>query len=333
MSTTRTINLKSRPKGKPELSDFDFTTSEVPELQEGDVLLGSKYVSVDPYLRGRMSDAPSYIAPFEVDKPIVSGIIAEVLDSKSSGLSKGDYVSGMLEWKATQLAKADAVMKVDPDKAPLSAYLGILGMTGLTAYLGLTEIGKPKKGETLVVSGAAGAVGSIVGQIGKILGLNVVGIAGTDDKVDMLKSEFGFDEGINYKTTENMTEAIAKACPDGVDIYFDNVGGDISDAVLYNINKFSRTINCGAISVYNNTEMPKSISVQPFLVKKSSLMQGFVIFDYADKHPAGIKQLTEWLQEEKLHYTETIHEGFDSIPQAFLDLFEGKNKGKMIIKL
>ena len=333
MKTTRTINLKNRPKGRPELTDFDFTTSEIPELQEGEVLLSSKYISVDPYLRGRMSDAPSYIEPFELDKPMASGMIAEVLESKNSNFSTGDYVSGMLQWKETQVAKADGIMKVDPDKAPLSAYLGILGMTGLTAYLGLTEIGKPKKGETLIVSGAAGAVGSVVGQIGKILGLRVVGIAGTDEKVDMLKSEFGFDEGINYNTTENMTEAIAKACPDGVDVYFDNVGGAISDAVLFNINKFSRTVNCGAISVYNNTELPKSISVQPFLVKKSSLMQGFVIFDYVDKHPEGIKQLSAWLHQGKLSYTETIREGFENIPQAFLDLFDGKNKGKMVVKL
>ncbi|TXE15927.1 NADP-dependent oxidoreductase [Psychroflexus gondwanensis] len=333
MNTTRTINLKSRPKGTPKLSDFDFTTSEVKELQKGEVLLRTTYVSVDPYLRGRMSDAKSYIEPFELNKPIVSGIIAEVIDSKSDNFSVGDFVSGVLEWKETQVAKEDSLKKVDPNQAPLSAYLGILGMTGLTAYLGLTEIGKPKEGETLVVSGAAGAVGSIVGQIGKILGLHVVGIAGTDEKVDMIKSDFGFDEGINYNTTENMTQAIAKACPDGVDVYFDNVGGEISEAVLFNINKFSRTVNCGAISVYNNTELPKSISVQPFLIKNSSSMQGFVIFDYVDKHPAGIKQLAKWLQEGKLEYTETIQEGFETIPQAFLDLFEGKNKGKMVVKL
>jgi hypothetical protein len=333
MSTTKTINLKNRPKGKPEVSDFDFTTSDILELQQGEVLLRTKYVSVDPYLRGRMSDAPSYISPFELNKPVESNCIAEVVASKSNRIHTGDHVSGMLQWKETQLIKADGLRTIDPDKAPLSAYLGILGMTGLTAYFGLTEMGKPKKGETLVVSGAAGAVGSIVGQIGKILGLHVVGIAGTDEKVGMLKSEFGFDEGINYKTTENMTKAIAKACPNGVDVYFDNVGGEISDAVLLNLNKFSRTVNCGAISVYNNTEAPKSMSVRPFLIKKSSSMQGFVISDFVEKHPQGIAKLSEWLMEGKLHYTETIRDGFENIPQAFLDLFEGKNKGKMIVKL
>jgi len=333
MKTTKTIHLKNRPTGKPELTDFDFTTSEIPELKEGDVLLRSKYVSVDPYLRGRMSDAPSYVESFELNKPIASGSIAEVLESKNSNFSKGDHVSGMLQWKETQVATADGLIKVDPDKAPLSAYLGILGMTGLTAYLGLTEIGKPKEGETLLVSGAAGAVGSVVGQIGKILGLRVVGIAGTDEKIALLKSEFGFDEAINYKTTENMTEAITEVCPDGVDVYFDNVGGEISEAVLFNINTFSRTVNCGAISVYNNTEPPKSMSVQPFLIKKSSSMQGFIVHNFADMHPAGIQQLAEWLDQDKLKYTETIRAGFENIPQAFLDLFEGKNKGKMVVKI
>lgn len=317
----------------PELTDFDFTTSDIPELMEGELLLSSKYVSVDPYLRGRMSDAPSYVPPFELNKPVASGIIAEVLESKNSNFNNGDYVSGMLQWKETQVAKAGGLIKVDSDKAPLSAYLGILGMTGLTAYLGLTEIGKPKKSETLLVSGAAGAVGSVVGQIGKILGLRVAGIAGTDEKVKMLKSEFGFDEAINYNTTQNMIKAIAKVCPEGVDIYFDNVGGEISEAVLFNINKFSRTVNCGAISVYNNTEVPKSISVQPFLVKKSSSMKGFVVYDFVDKHPEGVRQLTELLSQNKLKHTETIREGFENIPQAFLDLFEGQNTGKMLVKV
>jgi hypothetical protein len=333
MNTTRTINLKSRPKGMPELTDFEFTTSEIAELQEGEVLVSSKYISVDPYLRGRMSDAKSYVAPFELNKPITSLGIAEVIESKNNNFSKGDYVSGMLQWKETQVTKADELLKVEPNKAALSAYLGVLGMTGLTAYLGLTEIGKPKKGETLLVSGAAGAVGSVVGQIGKIFGLHVVGIAGTDEKVEILKSEFGFDQAINYNTAQNMNEAIAKSCPKGVDIYFDNVGGEISEAVLFNINTFSRTVNCGAISVYNTTEVPKSISVQPFLIKKSSSMQGFVISNYADKHSEGIKQLAEWLHQGKLTYIETIVDGFDKIPNAFIDLFKGKNKGKMIVKI
>ena len=331
---TQTILLKNRPKGKPTVSDFEFVKDDAELIvNEGELLLETVYVSVDPYLRGRMNDAKSYVAPFELNKPIHSGVIAKVLTSKNENFREGDFVSGMLNWKTKQVSNGEGLLKVDPSKASLSAYLGILGMTGLTSYLGLTQIGQPKKGETLVVSGAAGAVGSVVGQIGKILGLKVIGIAGTDEKVEMLKSKFGFDVGINYNTTENMRAAIADAAPNGVDVYFDNVGGPISDAVLFNINKFARMVICGAISVYNNTELPKSVSVQPFLIKNSALMQGFIVSNFQDKFPEAIKALSIWLAEDKLTYSETIVEGFENIPQAFIDLFDGKNKGKMVVKI
>lgn len=330
----KTILLKKRPVGMPTLDNFEFQEiSESPTLSDGELLLESKYISVDPYLRGRMSDAKSYIPPFEVGQPISSGVVAEVIASKHPDFKEGDFVSGMLEWKTQQVSDGKGLQKVSKEKAPLSAYLGVVGMTGLTAYLGLHEIGKPKAGETLVVSGAAGAVGSIVGQIGKILGLTVIGIAGSDEKTEMLTSEFGFDHAINYKTTDDMKAAIEKVTPNGVDIYFDNVGGPISDAVLFSINKFARIIICGAISVYNNTEAPKGLAVQPFLVKNSALMQGFIVSNYADKFPQAIGQLAQWLQEGKLTYQETIVEGFENTPQAFMDLFKGKNKGKMIVKI
>ncbi|MBG7631431.1 MAG: NADP-dependent oxidoreductase [Bacteroidetes bacterium] len=329
----KAIVLEKRPVGLPQLSDFKFVSNDIDTITTGELLLKTTYVSVDPYLRSRMNDAKSYIPPFELHKPISSGIVAEVIDSKNTAFEKGDFVSGMLEWKEFQKSNGEGLLKVDASKAPLSAYLGVLGLTGLTAYLGLTEIGKPKKGETIVVSGAAGAVGSIVGQIAKLYGCKVIGIAGTDDKVTMLKSSLGFDEAINYNTTKNMTAAIKEAAPNGVDIYFDNVGGPISDAVLLNIKQFARFIICGAISVYNDTELPKSISVQPFLIKNSALMQGFIVFNYAEKYPEAIKQISQWLAEGKLSYSETIVEGFDAIPQTFLDLFEGKNKGKMLVKI
>ena len=330
----KTILLKNRPEGKPSLSDFEFVTEDSNlKISEGEILLETIYVSVDPYLRGRMRDAKSYIPQFELNKPIQSGVIAKVLESKNEKFAVGDFVSGMLSWKTKQVSTGEGLIKVDGSKAPLSAYLGVLGMTGLTAYLGLNEIGKPVTGETLVVSGAAGAVGSVVGQIGKILGLRVVGIAGTDEKIEMLKTKFGFDAGINYNTSKNLVADLAKAAPNGVDLYFDNVGGPISDAVLFNINTFARLIICGAISVYNNTELPKSVSVQPFLIKNSALMQGFIVFNYAEKFPDAMKHLSGWLAEGKLTYTETIVDGFDNIPKAFIDLFEGKNKGKMIVKI
>lgn len=329
-----TILLKNRPIGHPEPSDFEFIkedTTLTPD--DGELLLETIYVSVDPYLRGRMSDAKSYVAPFELNKPIHSGVVANVIASKNQDFKVGDFVMGMLDWKTQQLASGKGLMKINGEKAPLSAYLGVLGMTGLTAYLGLTEIGKPKKGETLMVSGAAGAVGSVVGQIGKILGLRVIGIAGTDEKVTQLKDKYGFDGGINYNTTKDLSAAIGAAAPNGIDIYFDNVGGPISEAVLFHINKFSRTVNCGAISLYNAKEIPKSISVQPFLVKNSALMQGFIVSNYEEKFPEAMKQLADYLADGKLTYSETIVEGFENIPQAFMGLFKGKNQGKMIVKI
>lgn len=329
----KTILLNNRPNGKPQESDFKFTDSDIPVVNNGEVLLKTKYVSVDPYMRGRMSDAESYIEPFQLNKPINSGIIAEVIESKNDSFTKGDFVSGMLDWKEQQTHNGKDLLKVDADKAPLSAYLGILGMTGLTAYHGLTEIGKPQKGETIVVSGAAGAVGSVVGQIGKILGCRVIGIAGTDEKGEMLKSKFGFDAAINYKTTEDLNKAIADAAPNGVDVYYDNVGGTISDSVHANINRFGRIIVCGAISLYNSTSVPTGPRVEPFLIKKSVLMQGFIVNNFSDKFPEGIDQLSQWLKAGKLDFSETIVEGFENIPHAFIDLFEGKNKGKMIVKV
>lgn len=327
------ITLANRPEGRPEISDFNFETEEKPIPDDGEVLLETKYVSVDPYMRGRMSDAESYVAPFELGEPIEGGIVAKVVESEKEDLIEGDYVSGRLDWKEYQVSDGEELRKVDPEAAPLSAYLGILGMTGLTAYIGLTEIGKSEEGETLVVSGAAGAVGSVVGQIGKIKGCRVIGIAGSDEKVELLKSKFGFDDGINYKTTDDMGAAIAEVCPDGVDIYFDNVAGEISDGVHQHINRFGRIINCGAIAHYNATSVPTGPRVEPMLIKKSALMQGFIVGNYEEKFREAVKQLAQWLGEGKLEYSETIVEGFDNIPQTFLDLFDGKNKGKMLVKV
>ncbi len=328
----RTFLLAKRPLGKPQHNDFAMITEEMPILQDKEIMLKTRFVSVDPYLRGRMTDAKSYIAPFELNKPLSSGIIAEVIDSNHAGFTKGDFVTGILEWKEFQKSDGKGLRKIDGTKAPLSAYLGILGLTGLTAYFGLTEIGKPKKGETLVVSGAAGAVGSIAGQMGKLLGCRVVGIAGTNEKVELLKSDFGYDEAINYHTS-NVKKAIAAACPEGVDIYFDNVGGTISDSILLNIRNFARIVVCGAISLYNETTLPTGIRVEPFLVKNSALMQGFIVNNYAEKFPEAIKQLSAWLSSGKLMAKETVVEGFENIPHAFLSLFDGKNIGKMIVKV
>ena len=325
----KVILLKKRPKGRPSLDDFEFIEQKKPNPKEGEILLKTKYVSVDPYLRGRMRDEKSYIEPFEVGKPLESGIIAEVVESNN--IEKGEFVNGMLQWKQFQTSNGNGLNKVDNEKAPLKAYLGILGLTGITAYLGLDKIGKPKKGETLLVSGAAGAVGSVAGQIGKIKGCRVVGIAGSEEKIDRIQEKFGFDAAINYKTTDDMQKAIAEACPDGVDVYFDNVGGEILDAALANINKYGRVINCGAISLYNKTEKPTGPRVETTLIKNSILMQGFTVRDFVKDFGPAQKQLAAWMEKDKLSYLETVVEGFESIPQAFIDLFDGKNKGKMIV--
>ena len=319
--------------GKPTSESFKFQEEEIPKASSGEVLLKTKYVSVDPYLRGRMNDTKSYVPPFQLEKPIQSGVIAEVMESENDRFPKGSFVYGMLDWKEYQTSNGDGLMPVDPGIAPLSAYLGILGMTGMTAYLGLMEIGKPKSGETLFVSGAAGAVGSVVGQIGKILGCKVAGLAGTDEKIALLKNKFGFDEAFNYKTTEDLRKAIATACPNGIDVYFDNVGGEISDNVMASMNRFGRVVVCGAIALYNSTEIPVGPRVQPLLITRSILMQGFIVSNYADKFLLALHQLSEWLKEGKLTYEETVIEGFDKIPEAFLGLFEGKNEGKMIVKI
>ncbi|MBW2961471.1 NADP-dependent oxidoreductase [Mesonia aestuariivivens] len=331
---TQSILLKQRPEKTPQNSDFEFKEEEVSTPKSNEVLLKSIYISVDPYLRGRMRDVESYIEPFQLNEPITSAIIAKVEKSEHENFKEGDYVLGHLAWKEYQVAKGENLRKVDPKQANLSAYLGILGMTGLTAYFGLTEIGAPKEGETVLVSGAAGAVGSTVGQIAKIYGCKTIGIAGSDEKIDLIKGKFNYDEGINYKTTDNMKEAISKAATNGIDVYYDNVGGEILDATLQNINRNGRVINCGAISQYNKDETATGPRVEGILIKKSVKMQGFTLQnDFGEKFNEGTKKLAQWLQEGKLNYEETIREGFEKVPQAFIDLFSGENKGKMVVKV
>lgn len=330
---SKTVLFKNRPAGKPQISDFEITSEEDPKPAEGQILLRARYISVDPYLRGRMRDEESYIPPFELGKPLESNVVAEVVESGNPNFKRGEYVAGMLQWKQLQLSDGKGINKIDKTLAPVSAFLGVLGLTGLTAFLALEKIGKLDENETLVVSGAAGAVGSVVGQIGKIKGCRVVGIAGSDEKVEHIKEKFGFDEGINYNTTKSMKNAISEACPNGVDVYFDNVGGEILDAVLQNINKNARIINCGAISLYNETQVPTGPRPEGILIKKTALMQGFLVRDHAKDFGMALRQLGSWLQEGKLKYDETIVDGFDKLPEAFIGLFEGKNMGKMVVKV
>ena len=328
----KTIVLASRPTGMPTAAHFQLEKREVPTPGPGQLLLKTLYVSVDPYMRGRMSEAKSYIAPFAVGEPITGGVVAEVVESHIPQLPVGSVVVGTLPWQQYSVADANTLNRVPADKAPASYFLGLLGMPGLTAYFGLLDICQPKVGETVVVSGAAGAVGAVVGQLAKIKGARVVGTAGSDEKVAYLKA-LGFDEAINYKTTPNLGKALAAAAPHGIDCYFDNVGGAITDAVYDHLNKHARIALCGQISMYNATEVPTGPRPEGKLLKTSSRLQGFIVSDYLSRWPEGVAQLTEWYIQGKLKSEETITEGFDQIPAAFLGLFKGENTGKAIVKV
>ncbi len=317
----------------PTDDTFKFTEIDLPALQEGQVLLKALYISVDPYMRGRMSEAKSYVAPYKLNEPITGGVVAEVVESRNGRLPQGAVVLGNLPWQTYSLSDGTGLTPVDPNLAPLSYHLGILGMPGLTAYCGLLFIGDPKPGETVVVSGAAGAVGTVVGQIAKIKGCRVVGIAGSDEKISYLKQDLGFDEAINYKTAGNIQQALAAACPKGVDVYFDNVGGEISDAVYSLLNNFARIAICGQISFYNATSPPTGPRVEPILLKTKSLMKGFIVGDYVDRFGEAASGLASWLKEGKLQYEENVLEGFDQLPHAFLGLFKGENIGKQLVKV
>jgi NADPH-dependent curcumin reductase CurA len=279
-----------------------------------------------------MNDAKSYAPSFQLNQPIEGSIIASVTESKSANFKAGDLIVGRLPWQTEFIAEEKNLQKIDASVAPASYYLGVLGMTGLTAYLGLSNICKPKAGEAIVISGAAGAVGLIAGQIAKIHSCFVIGIAGSDEKIKLLKDKFGFDGAINYKTSSDLEKDITALSPKGVDMYFDNVGGKISDAVVNNINFHARIAICGQISQYNNSEIQMGPRLQPLLLTKSALMQGFIIGNYQKEFPDAILQLTSWVKEGKLKFTETIIQGFDKLPSALLGLFNGENTGKMIVQ-
>ena len=330
---TRQITLKSRPAGIPNPDNFETRNVDIPEVSDGQIRVMAHTISVDPYLRGRMNDGPSYIPSFEVGEPIVSGGVAYITASRAEGFNVGSYVMGHLPWQEEMVVETAGLKVVDEKRAPISHYLGILGMPGLTAWFGLMDIGKPQPGETVVISGAAGAVGLVAGQLAKIQGCRVVGIAGDDAKVSYLTGELKFDAALNYKTTSDLEASIASACPSGVDVYFDNVGGDISDAVISQINKNARIIICGQISLYNAITQPTGPRIQPVLLKKSALMQGFIVSNYISRFDEGLKALSQLVDTGKLKYTNTTYHGFERLPEAFIALFEGKNLGKLIVEL
>ena len=316
----------------PTLDNFKIVDAAVPQLNDGEVFVRTLYISVDPYLRGRMREGKSYVPPFEIGQVIQSGVIGKVVESRATEFKQGDLVTGMLGWRLYNLAKTPELRKVDPRLAPVTTALGVLGMPGLTAYFGLLDIGQPKEGETVVVSGAAGAVGMTVCQVAKIKGARAVGIAGSDEKNQYLREELGVDAAVNYKEAD-MRKALKEACPQGIDVYFDNVGGEVSDAVLPLLNHGARIVICGQISLYNLDKPDVGPRPQPALLVNSALMKGFIIIDYAGRFAEGVMELAQWLTAGKLKYAETIVEGFENTPNAFIGLFSGENLGKQIVKV
>ena len=339
MTTTLTnqqFRLAARPVGMPKDSDWQYTAEPVRELADGEILVKVIYLSLDPAMRGWMNEGKSYIRPVGIGEVMRAGGIGRVAASKSPKFAVGDFVSGVTGvqqyWIGAADDKAAAFYKVDPSAAALPKYLNALGMPGMTAYFGLLEVGQPKAGETVVVSGAAGAVGQTVGQVAKQRGCRVVGIAGGKEKCDFVVNELGFDACIDYKTG-SVRDGLKQHCPNGVDVYFDNVGGDILDAVLARINMKARIIICGAISQYNNTTPVKGPANYLSLLVNRARMEGIVVFDWADRYPEAAAQMAQWMKDGSFKSREDIVDGLENFPQTLLMLFEGRNFGKLILKV
>ena len=336
MPPNRAITLAAHPAGFPKDSDFKLIEQPTPKPGPGQFLIQTKFVSVDPYMRGRMTGIRSYVDPFQIGQPIPGGAVGEITESNHSDFPKGQAVLGMWGWKDSHLSTGNDVQKLDPRLAPISTALGILGMPGMTAYFGYLEICQPKSGGTTYVSGAAGAVGAIVGQIAKIKGQRAVGSAGTDEKVDYLIKECGYDAAFNYKTVpaKDWPAKIRELCPKGIDCFFDNVGGDMTDAVFMNLANFARISICGVISQYN-LEKPElgPRSTYATLLVRQARAEGFIVTRFQKQWPQGIKDMAAWLQQGKLKYREDILDGLENTPKAFLRMLRGENKGKQLVRV
>lgn len=334
-SSNRQYYLASRPVGLPDTDNVPCRDVPLAEPAPGQVVLRNLYISLDPAIRGWMGDDPNYIEPIELGDPVRATVIGRVVASASPDFEVGDVGMTMGGWEQYTTAAAEMVNKLDESAGiPLSLFTGVLGPTGLTAYFGLLDVGQPKAGETVLVSAAAGAVGSIVGQIAKMQGCRVVGMAGSDDKCAWLTDELGFDAAINYRSCDDYEAAIRAACPDGVDVYFDNVGGEILEAALACLNKFARVAVCGWISTYNIPDAPGPQASKLWqLVANSVTIRGFVVIDYMDRFAEGVEQLAQWVMEGKLKYREEVVDGLDNILPTFLQLFDGSNQGKLVIRI
>lgn len=329
---SREIRLKSRPTGTPAAEHFDLAEAAIPAPKEGEFLVRNIWMSVDPYMRGRMRDGPSYSAPFRVGAAMEGGCVGQVVDSKNPNFKKGDYVLGMLGWREYWLSSGPGAAKIDPKLAPIQSFLGALGMPGLTAYVGLLKIAELKDGETVFVSAASGAVGAVVCQIAKAKGCKVVGSAGSDEKVAWLKNEIGIDAAFNYKKADIAAE-LAKACPGGIDVYFENVGGKHLDAALLHLKNFGRIAVCGMIEQYNASTPQPGPSNFIMVIPKRLRIQGFIVSDHFDMQPKFLGDMGKWIAAGKMKWQETVVDGLENAPQAFLGLFKGENKGKMLVKV
>lgn len=324
--------LAKRPVGTPTRENWEQVESDIPELEQNQVLVKIAYISLDPAMRGWMNDGKSYIAPVKIGEVMRASTVGEVISSTSLDYRKGDYVFGHGGVQQFVVSDAKDLHKIDISIAPLERYLGVLGMPGMTAYFGLLNTGQPKEGETVVVSGAAGAVGTVVGQIAKLKGCTVIGIAGGKDKCQYLVDELGFDGAIDYKS-ENVKKALKAHCPKGVDVYFDNVGGEILDDVLTQIRMHARIVICGAISQYNNTTAVKGPSNYLSLLVNRARMEGIVVFDNVKHYGEAAEQMAKWISEGKLKAKEHVVKGIEHFPETLLMLFKGENTGKLVLKV
>lgn len=326
--------LVSQPSGYPSEETFRLEEVPIEPPREGQFLVQVLFLSLDPYMRGRLSNAKSYATPVKPGEVMVGGGVGRVVASKHPKFAVGEIVVGAnFGWQSHALSNGAGVTKVDPALAPISTALGVLGMPGLTAYFGLLEVGRPRPGETVVVSAASGAVGAVVGQIAKISGCRVVGIVGADEKAAYIRDELGFDATINYRTAPDLSQAIAAACPAGVDVYFENVGGAILDAVLQNLNQRARIAVCGMIAEYNLDSPPIGPRPGRAILVNRARMEGFIVFDFQDRYPAALRALSGWVRAGKIKYREDIVAGLENAPRAFLGLMQGKNFGKLLIRV
>ena len=329
--TNQQFRLASRPQGTVRREDFDFVEEPAPEPAEGEALVEIEYLSLDPAMRGWMNEARSYVPPVGIGEVMRAGGVGRVVEANGGKFAEGDHVVGMLGMQRFAVTDGKGVTKVDPALAPLPTYLGALGMPGMTAYFGLLEVGKPREGDTVVVSGAAGAVGGLVGQIAKIKGARVVGIAGGPEKCESVVEDLGFDACIDYKGGD-VAGGLREHCPEGIDVYFDNVGGKILETCLTRLALHARVVICGAISQYNATEPPKLANYLALLVTRSS-MTGIIVFDWADRYAEGAAQMAQWLGEGRITAREHVVEGFETFPETLQMLFTGANDGKLVLKV